>query len=1370
MKRKEIAKFLSLPFFCFMLAVASPSEAKAEEAETSAAVQQAEVSTSAGSSSAQHYDAAATSSGSASSGSSAGSSSSTSAQGNASGSSSGTSAQESTSGQSSGTSSQGSAAAQSSGTSSQESTSAQSSGSSAQESTSTQTTDAALQGSSDSQPADASEQNHAGSTGTDSSVQEGSDQSGVSSAEDSEEKAGEGREDREVEDADEKDGNIISGADSGKDILISDDGDTKEAISDVENGDPEEPISGAEAGDTKEQFSEAEDRNVKAADANDADVSAPAADLNASLSSASTESLNSTDSLQSGAKISPLKAAKNTGNGIVKAPARVPSNSAVASIGDTEYSTFGDAIAAALSDAAQAAQNTVVKILTDISDYSGTIMIDTGKRLTLSGNGTTNLSFSEGGIVVNGGILTLGSDTKENSDDLVITDARTPDEYGDLGSSLITVVNGGTLNLNQDVKIARQSADTFSVSIGYEADKEEEEESRTSTFHGNGGSLDGGLLIGEKGSGYIHGGSYNSTNEYVPAVEIRGKFNEITNAAITGRNDDPSNGQPSGTGILVNTDAILGRIDQSVITGGSSAVANYGTITGNISNCAISGRNGIENEGWIKGSISDCRITASQAGINNIYINNENNKDVGLINKISGCTITNGATQSEFFFYGLNNNGGTINTVEKTRISSNKGNMTGFVVGIFNASGTISRISDCEIEENNTSEEGACFGLENLGKIGKLENSTIDIQSPSFAVGIYNAGFMPVISGVISEAERSIGVSTYGFAFGLYNERGTIGTIGAYTSTDEKTGETTIRRSSFKGTDFGLVNTPHNSTAAIIERIENSTFEGQLAGAGNTDYEDDGQYTGTAIRVIGDGNVFLGTGEDSYGYANDSPNKTEIEPDLTNSGKAIGTGRYWGANGGIVDRSDVWSEYESQSPANVYPLVSNTDPADSVRYHLSYTNDADKQDSLYRKDVAEYPDQAFQYLKRSLTLSYGANVDGTGSDITVTGSVGDYTEQEDAQTITVAQNPFVLSGESIDEVAGKGDFDGKHYKFIGWNTKADGTGTWYQPGTASAGAKRRAMRRFSAGELVQAAAGASTIILSDDTTLYAQWQLDDHTLTFVYNKGKNAAGTTEDTTETDVHGENVTAPVPTRDGWRFDGWYSDQDLTNLFDFSKGLQEDTTVYAGWTPYAVHYDGNGADEGVMDPSEPEEDGSVVTVSGNAFSRDGYTFAGWNTQSDGKGETIQPESVLDPLTDDLVLYAQWTKNETPVPEKPGDNPATPEKPGDNPTTPEKPADNSVDNPTTPEKPADNPEIKPVIPEKNPERSDNDLRTEPVNSEKKQVSVIATGNTVTSKTTTENLSDTPKTGDPGAIPWIFSLIGSAAGAFGLSRKKRKK
>ena len=51
--------------------------------------------------------------------------------------------------------------------------------------------------------------------------------------------------------------------------------------------------------------------------------------------------------------------------------------------------------------------------------------------------------------------------------------------------------------------------------------------------------------------------------------------------------------------------------------------------------------------------------------------------------------------------------------------------------------------------------------------------------------------------------------------------------------------------------------------------------------------------------------------------------------------------------------------------------------------------------------------------------------------------------------------------------------------------------------------------------------------------------------------------------------------------------------------------------------------------------------MTVAQNEFTRNNYTFTGWNTQADGKGTAYKPGDSFTLTDKDTVLYAQWSKN---------------------------------------------------------------------------------------------------------------------------------
>ena len=70
--------------------------------------------------------------------------------------------------------------------------------------------------------------------------------------------------------------------------------------------------------------------------------------------------------------------------------------------------------------------------------------------------------------------------------------------------------------------------------------------------------------------------------------------------------------------------------------------------------------------------------------------------------------------------------------------------------------------------------------------------------------------------------------------------------------------------------------------------------------------------------------------------------------------------------------------------------------------------------------------------------------------------------------------------------------------------------------------------------------------------------------------------------------------------------------------------------------IAYSGNLATTGEMENTVIDS-GTGVNLSDNQYERNGYTFNGWNTQSDGSGQSYTNcENVT--FTENTVLYAQW------------------------------------------------------------------------------------------------------------------------------------
>ena len=126
----------------------------------------------------------------------------------------------------------------------------------------------------------------------------------------------------------------------------------------------------------------------------------------------------------------------------------------------------------------------------------------------------------------------------------------------------------------------------------------------------------------------------------------------------------------------------------------------------------------------------------------------------------------------------------------------------------------------------------------------------------------------------------------------------------------------------------------------------------------------------------------------------------------------------------------------------------------------------------------------------------------------------------------------------------------------------------------------------------------------------------------------------------------VTLPTPTRTGYTFAGWYTAASGGTKVGTGGASYTPTsaiTLYAHWTAntYSVKFNGNGATSGSMS-NQGITYNTAQTLTSNAFARNGYTFAGWNTKADGTGTNYANGASVKNLTSTngatITLYAMW------------------------------------------------------------------------------------------------------------------------------------
>ena len=166
-----------------------------------------------------------------------------------------------------------------------------------------------------------------------------------------------------------------------------------------------------------------------------------------------------------------------------------------------------------------------------------------------------------------------------------------------------------------------------------------------------------------------------------------------------------------------------------------------------------------------------------------------------------------------------------------------------------------------------------------------------------------------------------------------------------------------------------------------------------------------------------------------------------------------------------------------------------------------------------------------------------------------------------------------------------------------------------------------------------------TIVNFGNTTVWQDGKMVDAKT--YHNSGVTADGVTY---TNDVEGSNDSLYA---EGYKdhalvttYGEWIANEDGTTTRDVTKKCQ-----YCGYEEkvkeYQVKltYDANGG-EGTID-SATGAAGESVTVAENVFTRNNYTFTGWNTQADGKGTAYKAGDSFTLTDKDTVLYAQWSEN---------------------------------------------------------------------------------------------------------------------------------
>ena len=173
------------------------------------------------------------------------------------------------------------------------------------------------------------------------------------------------------------------------------------------------------------------------------------------------------------------------------------------------------------------------------------------------------------------------------------------------------------------------------------------------------------------------------------------------------------------------------------------------------------------------------------------------------------------------------------------------------------------------------------------------------------------------------------------------------------------------------------------------------------------------------------------------------------------------------------------------------------------------------------------------------------------------------------------------------------------------------------------------------------------LVFNSNATIYAQWQkadggADDQTYTISFDLNYPDAPAAPAAISTDSnHKLTQSLPTVTREGYTFDGWYT-EDMVKVSNDTL-FYASVTLKAQWTKlsdtpktFTITLDANGGTLSGAATVTTNAGGKLDNLPA-APTREGYSFDGWFTAASG-GKKVDLQS---PFEKDSTIYAHWTKN---------------------------------------------------------------------------------------------------------------------------------
>lgn len=261
----------------------------------------------------------------------------------------------------------------------------------------------------------------------------------------------------------------------------------------------------------------------------------------------------------------------------------------------------------------------------------------------------------------------------------------------------------------------------------------------------------------------------------------------------------------------------------------------------------------------------------------------------------------------------------------------------------------------------------------------------------------------------------------------------------------------------------------------------------------------------------------------------------------------------------------------------------------------------------------------------------GGTAYATGAKFSLTGDIVLYaqwainrhtvTYYGNTQTSGTAPASQTVDHGTVIQAAAAGTLAKTHYTFSGWNTAANGSGTAYAVG--------------------------ADIPVTADISLYAQWTINQYTLSYDSNGSSSGSGPASQTVDALTTVTVANAGTLAKTNYSFDGWNTAADGTgtaHAVGEQFSLTATTVLYAQWKidQYTITYFGNTSTGGTVPNAQTVDYGSSATIAGaGTLVKTDYNFIGWNTAANGTGTAYAAGATVT-VTSSLNLYAQWSKTQ--------------------------------------------------------------------------------------------------------------------------------